>query len=380
MPELLQQNRQNHNTKKERTEKPQKTVLLILASLPEDTPYAQYYIDILEKNNIRYDILGWNRKGKDYNSCKNKFIYNKPTNDNFPFWKKLIEIYKYYKFVMHHLSHNTYSTIIIFTIQISFYMQRYLTKHYNKRYIFDIRDYSPIMKFQLGRHTIKKMLLNSALNCISSYGFKNWLPSGINYIISHNIRERLLYTNVSFKPINTDRPVSILTIGAIRDEYSNSLIIQEFGNDSKFYLNFVGNGNALTFLKDYAKSKQITNINFHGYYKKEDESKFVEQTDFINIYLPDNILSNHLLSNRFYLALLYKKPMIVNAGCLQADLVAKYNLGIVVKKGENIKDAANNYIKNFNKNEYLSGNSVFLEIVRNEYQYFENKIVSALTN
>lgn len=380
MLDLFQQNRQNHNTKNERAERTKKTVLLILASLPEDTPYAQYYIDILEKNNIQYDILGWNRRGKNYSPHINKFIYNNPTNDNFPFWKKMIEIYKYYKFVMCHLSHNTYSHIIICTIQISFYMQRYLAKHYNKQYIFDIRDYSPIMKFQLGKHIIKKMLLNSSLNCISSYGFKNWLPSGINYIISHNIRESLLYNNFSFKPINTERPISILTIGAIRDEYSNSLIINAFRNDSNFNLDFVGYGNAVPFLKDYAKSKQISNIDFYGPYKKEEESKFVEQADFINIYLPDNILSNHLLSNRFYLALLYKKPMIVNAGCLQADLVAKYNLGIVVEKEESIKDATTNYIKNFDKNKYLFGNNAFLEIVKKEYNYFNNKILSALTN
>lgn len=354
--------------------------LIILASLPDNTPYLQYYIDILEKNNLEYNIIGWNRRGQEYNKNKKFFVYNVPTNDYYPFWRKILEIYKYYKYIIKHLSHNTYDNIIICTISISLYMQRYLSKHYKKRYIFDIRDYSPIMKFGLGRRIVKKLLLDSALNCISSYGFKKWLPSNIEYVISHNIRKCLLDNNISYRPINHKNIISILTIGSIRDEYSNSIIISALGNDHQFNLNFVGYGNAIHYLKNYVISKQLTNINFLGPYKKEDESKFVADADLINIYLPNNILSNSLLSNRFYLSLLYKKPMIVNDGCIQADLASKYNLGIVIKRDEDIKTTIINYINNFDINKYLSGNKIFCNIIKKEIEYFENKVYDVIKN
>lgn len=352
--------------------------LIILASLPDNTPYLQYYIDILEKNNLKYNVIGWNRRGQEYKKNEKFIVYNVPTNDYYPFWKKILEIHKYYNYVINHLSHNTYDNIIICTISISLYMQRYLSKHYKKRYIFDIRDYSPIMKFGLGRKIVKRLLLDSALNCISSYGFKKWLPPNIEYVISHNIRKCLLNNNIPYRPINHKNIISILTIGSIRDEYSNSMIISALGNDPKFNLNFVGYGNAIHYLKNYVEARRLTNIKFWGAYKKEDEPKFVTDTDLINIYLPNNILSNCLLSNRFYLSLLYKKPMIVNDGCIQADLVSKYDLGIIIKKDEDIKTAIINYIDNFDINKYLLGNRILCNIIKKEIEYFENRVYDTI--
>ncbi|MBO7290616.1 MAG: hypothetical protein J6U62_04060, partial [Bacteroidaceae bacterium] len=68
---------------------------------------------------------------------------------------------------------------------------------------------------------------------------------------------------------------------------------------------------------------------FEGFYKKEDEAAIVATSDFVNIFFPDDVEHRAIMSNRFYLALIHKKPVIVTEGSVQAALVKEYGLGVV---------------------------------------------------
>lgn len=55
------------------------------------------------------------------------------------------------------------------------------------------------------------------------------------------------------------------------------------------------------------------------------------------------MISDYLMSNRFYLSVTHGKPMIVNSKCTQADFVKKYNLGVIIDENDNIAEKIKDY-------------------------------------
>jgi hypothetical protein len=240
------------------------------------------------------------------------------------------------------------------------------------RYIFDIRDYSPLLRIPFTKNILAKLLKNSYGNVISSEGFKNWLPLNYKYIVAHNTNNNELYNQASFKSI--DEPYIVLTIGALRDFEANKQVIMSLKNDPRFILVFAGDGIAYKPLLDFVKAQRINNVRFTGRYLKNEELNIVKNSDFINVFLPLDKLSSHLMTNRFYLAVNNRKPMIINDGCFQAEITHKYNLGVIIKDRQNLKTEFLHYIKNFNKQLFEKGCSDFTSVVLKEQDIFENLI------
>ena len=269
------------------------------------------------------------------------------------------------------LNKNNYDNVIIFTLPLLFFFSRYLVKHFKGKYIIDIRDYSSVYSIGLCKRCIDKALKSSFANCVSSEGFTTWLPIDNEYILSHNVGKDLLnfvrYDSVEFK-----YPIRILTIGLIRDADSNGEIMMNLANNPSYELAFVGDGIAMPLLKKQAKENNVANVSFHGRYKKEDEPFIVKEYAFINNYMPNNVLSNSLLSNRFYLSVLYGMPMIVREGSVQASLVCQYKLGIVVSPNDDIKTKIQEYCDSFDPDFFNNGRKLFLKKVQLDIAKFEN--------
>lgn len=342
----------------------------------ENAPYIKYYTDIFDQfDDIEYAFISWNRSSdelKDYDSTN--FMFDKSSPPTLHKIKKLHHYVKYAKYVTKVLEKNSFDLVIVFTLQAALYLSRYLLKNYSKRYIFDIRDFSPIYPFF--RYRIKKILDHSLLTVISSIGFKDWLPKEYSYILCHNIRREFIIQafnsdmqSVSFKGSN---PISVLTIGQIRDYESNYKIISSLGDDVDFKLIFAGDGIASDALIE--SSKGVKNVFFSGRYEKEYENSIVKESDMINVLLSNSIGSNTLMSNRFYLSIIHKKPMIVNSNSVQARYIYQYNLGVVVDSNQNIKDEIIRYRENFNENEYNLGRMKILHQIKSDIDKFETHI------
>ena len=80
------------------------------------------------------------------------------------------------------------------------------------------------------------------------------------------------------------------------------------------------------------------------------------------------------MSNRFYNAVVARKPMIVNSGCYQAELVEKYKLGLVVDNYDNAGQQIIDYYQHLKWGEYFAGCEKFIEDVMQDNKAFENKV------
>lgn len=355
--------------------KPNK-LLVIDGAMVSRSPHVAMYLNILNKGGVQYDVAVWNRRNDDTSQLPaNYIVYDHPTNDKYPAWRKIIEIYKFYRYVIKHINKSDYGCIVIFEIANTFFFYNFLKKYFKNRYIFDIRDYSPFMKLQPARVIIRKIISNSFATVISSKGFTEWLPKGMNYVISHNIDMDIYDSLIKRERVPFNDLLHILTIGNLRDPDVNCYIAKSFANDKHYHLQFVGDGLATPIISQYCRDYDIRNVTFYGHYEKKAESSFYEKADIINCFMEDNILSNYLMSNRIYLAALLQKPIICNSGSYQSSIVDKYKLGYVINPSDKPSDCLTKYISNFDSDEYSKGRNTFLSIVKEEQAIFEEKLL-----
>lgn len=361
-----------------------KPVLLIGDSSINDSPYIGSYLDIFERNNIPYELVYWNRHLDETTNLPNNFIsYNRFTDNKYPSWKRLIKIWGYTRFAKRIMQRNDYSCVIVFTIANAVFLYPTLKKKYKKNYIFDIRDYSPICKVSLLRGVINGLIEHSSFTVVSSEGFLRWLPKGYkcHYIKTHNTSKSIVdkyYDNDSVSHRYMNGVISILTIGQIRDYSANSILLSKLKNNTQFKMVFSGSGIASDKLKEYAVSHHIKNVQFTGRYKKEEEENIVLSNQMINAYLNHNINSETLMSNRFYLSVLMRKPIIVNKGSFQAEIVNQYGLGVILDDNDDFSERIKEWWYNLDLDKYNDQCKEFLDKVKADLDNFEGEVVKLL--
>lgn len=339
-------------------------------------PYLHIYTKILDKKHINYDVVSWDRKGMD-GTQGIQFQSSLQRNGI----EKFISFLLYTRFIKKVVRKENYDKLIVFGPKLGVFLNGFLKRQFNKRYIFDYRDLS-IEQNKIFRHQFVNVLKNSAAIFISSPAFKKYLPAGFNYVISHNfdidkvISSYQIYSN-STNSIIKDK-IKVLTIGGIRDYVSNEEIIRALANNEKFELYFVGKGPESDNLKKYVETHNINNVFFHGYYKKEEEADFIKNADFMNIYYPKIKTHETALSNRFYNALIFNKPMLVTADSIQGDYVEKYNLGLSVDDCIGLDKKIIDYLSSEHIKHIQENSRYLLDRFVKDYHIFEKIVLDFL--
>jgi len=345
-----------------------KRIGIVLSGNIEISPYYRYYTDVFDKINIEYDIISWDRSSL---GTKSKYSYNYPSPESLNPLKKIIDFYKYSRYVKQVIKSSNYDYLIIFTIANAFFLFPLLLKMYKNRYTFDIRDYSPLLPWT--QRWIEKIILNARQTCISSIGWIDWLPKNHNYIISHNLRYSDTFLRKQPDNISQKKPIIITTFGSLRDYDVNKKLMYFLKNSEYLRMEFIGAGYEP--LLKFAKKKKINNVYFYGRYKKKDEPTIINRADIVNILLPRSTAHDGAMSNRFYKALINKKPVIVNEGNIQAEYVYKYHLGIIIKPGDNILKKINEYLNGFDKQSFNKDCDLMINKFKKDINIFESSLI-----
>ena len=300
-----------------------KTLIVCFANL-RGVPYIHPYLKILEKNNIKTDIVYWNRHGLNEKiKCSNLYVYNKTQKDEENKGIKLIRMYSYTKFVKKILKKSDYNKIIVLSSLPGVLMEPFLVRNKKNQYIFDIRDHS-YEQHRLYYYRMKKLMQNSALNVISSVGFKNFLPSE-ETIICHNITS---YKKIENHTTKVSDKIVISFIGQIRYASKFLNFIESIKNNKRIVFRFYGFGEDEDYLKKYSLSNNINNMEFYGSYLPEEKSVIINNTDILfNVYGND-LHVKYAISNKYYDALIYRKPLIVSKGTTMEDITKGIAFGV----------------------------------------------------
>lgn len=351
-------------------------ILIISGSMVHRTPHVKMYMNIFDRLGVEYDVVVWNRKGDSTDGIYSNYIlYNHKTDDQYPFWRKIIDNWRFSKFVLKKVDPNKYSAAIVIDIAAAVFFSGFLIKYFKKRFLFDIRDYSPFCRFSITQKLIKLLINSSYRTIISSAGFKSWLPKDINYVISHNIDYDTFckLEKSDFKLLHKDK-IKILMIGNLRDPEANKKVIDAFANKDNYSLDIVGDGAAGPILRKHQYDIKAMNVKFFGFYQKDHEIGFYQDADFVTCCMDDNILSNYLMSNRIYLAVLTHKPIICFAGSYQSKVIEDYGIGIAIERNADMFTSTNHYLSQFDRDLYEANRIKFLHIVKVEYSVFLNTL------
>lgn len=329
-------------------------------------PYVNNYIEFFDSLDVDYTVINWDRFNLEENN--NEFIYRDKKHGH---QRNYYDYFKYKKFILDKLEKTRYDKIIIFTLQLGYFLKRYLINNYKGKYIFDIRDYNKIYKFT----NFRKFIDFSYMTVISSAGYKSWLPNSDKYIVNHNTSVKDMESIGKSLVIQNKYPINISNIGVIRDWDVNIGFINKLKNLQEFNLIFHGEGTINQKLKEYVVERKIDNVEIYGRYVKEEEKSFYENTDIINVLRYNYGINNKTaLPNRLYNAAVYGKPMLALEGTYLAEQIKLYNLGLVVESFEDLDIKIKEYLNGLDINYYKLGREKFLNKVIEENNKFKGKL------
>lgn len=343
-------------------------VVLICPSNILYMPYLENYTNILETNSVNYTIINWDRLHIE-ESSKYRYIDDKSTHR-----KNIVDYYKYSLFIKDILKREEFDKVVVFGLQLSFFIGRHLRRKYGNEYIVDIRDYNILNKY----FSFNNVISNSYFSVISSPGFKEWLPNG-DYVVNHNTNIKEVSEAV-FNCVDDDSQYNVSYIGAIRDLEINRALISGLKDSNKIILEYHGDGINRGELEDFKNINNIKNVKFTGRYEKKDEEELYYRSDLINVIrYGDNEINKAALPNRLYDSLHYAKPFIAYEGNTLADIIKENKLGLVISNFDNIEYQIVNYLDSYDRLEYLQNRNKYLEEVINENSVFEECFVKFIT-
>jgi hypothetical protein len=334
-------------------------------------PYFRIYENVLKELGVNYKTLVWDRLEKNEVS---DFIYSDKLNKHS---RGAFEYYKFSCYIREILTNKNYRRVIVFGIQIAFFLSGFLKKNYSGRYIFDIRDYHYIMKIWFGANSF---ITNSEFCTISSVGFMDWLPQNNKYYVSHNARDFFLEGCASINFVEKKYPLNIACIGSLKDFEINEKLMTYLRNSKTYRLSYHGDGVINQQLEDFIVNSKIFNASVTGEYFPEAEGSLYESADYINMLMSsDSINNNTCMANRLYNAVFYGKSLIVMNGSFMANVVEKYNLGVVLDSLLSMENRLADYEKNFNIHEYNKNRRNFMDVVKKENKLFKEKLINTFS-
>lgn len=326
-------------------------------------PYIYKYEDLLKQNHIEYDVVCFDRNTTmKSEKVGNVFLYGRKLGVNRR--EKIIPYIDYSRFVKLIIKSHHYDKIIVLTTIPAVLLFRVLTKKYKNNYIFDFRDFT-FEYLNWYKNAVDKIIDRSFHTFISSKGFLHFLKDSKKISLIHNISNENREKETS---AITDNPIKIGFVGYVRYYDVNIALIQALKNESDMSLEYYGTIYVDCDLPGYVEKNHINNVHFYGDFDNQDKPDLYEGITLINsIYSLDSKEVEFAIPNRLYDAALYKRPIIVAAGTYLAEVVEKYELGLIVDvKKDDLKGVIRSYIACFDQTRFLEHCEMFLTDVRKD--------------
>ena len=332
-------------------------------------PYMRYYKRLLEAHGVVADYYCWDRSEEGDAFKQGNFIDIKIRCGEGKF-AKIFAMLKWRKKILQILKREKYDKVIVLTTLPGVLLRQYLLKNYKGKYILDVRDftYDNIKAYQ---KVVKDLCDNSVKTFISSPGFRQFLLSD-NLMQIHNIDiERADYD----VPDLSKKTLTLGYIGLITYYRSCIRLMSDLYN-SRYKLYFAGIYKD-DFLQRYADVNKMGNIEFNGKFESKDKEDIYRNIDIVNCYygITGESHKEYALPNRLYDAVYCKRPILALAGTALANLVEKYDIGIVVDESDDIKKALDDYVDQFDRSKFCEGVEMCIADIEKEQGEAERAIL-----
>lgn len=354
-------------------------VLIVDTVSYDRAPYLQYYINACREKKVDFDLFLWNRDS-DGGLKKENNIYT--MNCICPFGgskvKKILPMMQYRKNLLRVLKENQYTHLVLVNTLAPVMISQFVLRYFREKYILDIRDYT-YEKISYYKKIENQLIQNSYFTTISSRGFLQFIDDNPKIIVNHNISN---ISQAEEKPtLKRGNPVKIGFVGSVRYPKENIKLINAL-KDENIVLKYVGPEVAGCNIQRYCQDHNIKNVVFQGKFKNHEKAKIYKGIDMINSLYGDFSLEvTTAIPNRYYDALLFKKPIIASKGTYLGSLVEKNNLGLSIDlRNSEIDTVIKKYIYQFDAKTFVCHCNDLLNVAMSEQKRYEIRIKKFFTN
>lgn len=346
-----------------------KKVLLICPSNLCYMPYVQQYVSVFMSCGSEYEIVYWDRFNLNEDTGGLRYADGKIGHS-----RTFFDYFYFANFVKKCVRRNKYDGVVVFGVQLAFFLSRFLVRNFFGRYIWDVRDHHFILRyFDVGR-----FIGSSAFVVVSSPGFFSWLPAVSNRIVSHNISGTNFFISSNNGPL-IGPPYTVSCIGALRDFELHATFASTVANLPWINLEFNGRGAANVPLVDFFRSHGIHNAVVTDHYDPAEEAAIYQRATMINALIPNAGVNNvSLLPNRLYRAVISGRPVLALSGTLTGEFVSKYGLGLVLADLRRCDQKIFDYLVSFDHSQFEINSANFLRDVHADNVSFEHNLIDFL--
>lgn len=355
-------------------------VLIVDTVSYERAPYLKYYIEACMKQNIEYDLFLWDRQNNGGVTKENHmFIFHRQCDFGGSKIKKIIPMISYRRALLNQLEKGKYTHLVLINTLASVMISSKVLNNFSGKYIMDIRDYT-YEGISFYRKLVNQLVSKSAFTTLSSRGFLKFIKPSDKIVINHNISN--LEGIEGLPTLSTRKPITIGFVGSVRYKNENMLLIDALKNDPNYRLLYVGSMISGCDLKETCQEQNIINVDFQGRFSNSDKPNIYKSIDLINaIYGTFSLEVTTAIPNRFYDALIFKKPIIASKGTFLGEVVEKNHLGIAVDlRKQDLCQQIDKYIKIFNKDEFIYNCKICLQKVVIEQKSFKQRVELFVSN
>lgn len=290
------------------------------------------YTEVLKQQGIEYDIIYMDKYGEDEPfACAHKYRYVNVIKQR---WNPAVKAAKYMTFLGYAtkiLNREKYDFVIVWNDVAIFMFADYLARKYKGKYCLNVRDNMMYDK-KLFRGRYKKVFQNAAFSTISSRGYLEFLPQGIDYVPVHSFNLSVLEGMQRQGRLRREgEPIRIGFVGYVRFFERNKKLMQVFANDPRFELHYYGK--KADVLREFAETEGIRNTAFHDSFPVEQTKDFMERIDVINnLYGNDTVNLRKAISIKFFHALYARLPILVCDNTYQSQVAQEVGIGFEVKE------------------------------------------------
>lgn len=342
-------------------------ICIIAPTSLRNTPYLRNYEEVLDSVGMTYDVLFWDRFGTGETRSNARAYEREGTAGG---WRLLSAYMGFRRFLLRHLAFQKYELFIVLGMQVGVLLYDFLR---SRAFVLDVRDYSHEGRLAF-RAAAFDLVRRARLVCISSLGFLEWLPHGIDYVMSHNLTR----ADLAREAAPFDRSLKVLSyVGLVRDFAANARFIAGAGGHRDWDVRYIGQGLCERQLADFCRARGIRNVSFQGSFRPEEKARFYDQANFvIGIYGADTPIVRTLTPNRLYESCLHQRPIIVDSGSYLAKLVQAKGVGAVIDLDRNAawSSALDRYYSADHFEEYEENCHRFLEEVKVDMATFERRV------
>lgn len=334
--------------------------------------YLKKYTDILDQNDIDYEVVYWNREANeekaDFSGKVISFDYQMETIQSFH--KKIFGFCKYVHFLIRTIKKRNYEKLIILTSQTAVPLSGVLLHKYKEKYIYDYRDITK-ERFDFYNKLVQKLISNSYFTAISSLGFKKVIGESEKYVVSHNC-SKIEKGNVVIK---NEGKINISFWGIIRNIEYNKKLCDLLGNDDRFTLTYHGSG-FYKEIENHCLAKGYKNIAFTGRYDRNQIADFAKETDILHCAYQNDRTMKNAMPVKAYDSIRYGKPIIVNKGSYLSEFIGPYNISYTIDvEDKMLADKLYEWYKNVNCDDISEGFDRLFNKVQTDDEFFEKKLI-----